>query len=486
MFLKSGFKRVACGGILLSCAFLSHGSGVAAEANATRALSARQRNLAFNQSQSDENATVAPRQVDDGDDDDDERALALFESVSKASTNAMKGIKSNAMVQKVFSKDPKLARTKSSFDEYKLQLSDPDNFFTQANFQPWFEKTIQRYKSDETKAYAAMYSTVLSRSKGDEEAVARLISSRSNLHAFHWFDAQINSWKARNLDTEEVFDLLKLSNEGPDLLNSPKLSSWVRFAGTKNEDPAERLWKYLTTRGVLKGKSDDKTPREAYSTAELGRLLQTPRETLSAVRLGPSLEKMLLVRWKQQKYPIGRALQDVGIRPPNLEVWLAYVRTLDYDNSYAIFATAGKFEVIAIAGAIGLALRSKNNLMAEAGKNMQIAQNKEWLNIDGKGLFKTYDQLFQDLKLNDAGKNLFASPLWTVWINYLKFADKASAKNTMMTILKAHFNEEELLGIAEEAEKVDSTKSIASFVKKHYFGEYRYPVSAQNVPKSSA
>lgn len=297
--------------------------------------------------------------------------------------------------------------------------------------------------------------------------------------------AQIKHWKARGYDTGMVFDLLKLSDEGDELLNSPKLTTWITYAERNNENPSKKLWELLTSNrklGELFKRDENVVDSvKVYTSADLAALVQAPRTTGNAKHYGPMLETMLLARWRQQRTPIADALQDVGIRKPELDVWLAYIRTMGNKDPYTIFATGGKFEDRAIAGAIGTALQSGDNNLVTVGKRMQQAQFEEWASVNKKG-----SDLFDDLKLKDEEYNLFASPLWPVWTNFLKFTNKNHANNVMILTLVKNFEGQKLPDIIAKAMKKSRTERTATIVNMLYMNEGINPVSAKVLPKLSA
>nr|QGU18308.1 putative RxLR effector [Plasmopara viticola] len=365
-------KRVAWSGILLSLTLQTNGISVALEENATSAVSKMQHDRGLKQP----HATLAP--VDDDDDDEEARALAAFESVGKAAKKAMKSLKTNEMAKKVLhlgkTKDKKLAKTMALFDKHKVPDNDPDLFFKQVNFYDWSLDTLRLYHHNEEKAYAAMFSTLLARKKGDEEAVARLIGNPSYHYSEYLMEAQVNHWKASNFDTKKVYDLLKLRVEGSNLLDSPKLHTWINYAKANEEVPSEKLWELLTSNKVWKENGKPTDPSKVYNIAELGMVVHGPRTTANANRLGPFLEKMLLAKWKHENYPIADALRDVGVGTSEVAVWLAYTRSMK--DPYKIFKTGGKLDPEEVARAISSALQSRNSNLVATGNRMQQPQIK--------------------------------------------------------------------------------------------------------------
>ncbi|KAK1941025.1 hypothetical protein P3T76_007731 [Phytophthora citrophthora] len=95
-------------------------------------------------------------------------------------------------------------------------------------------------------------------------------------------------------------------------------------------------------------------------------------------------------------------------------------------------------------------------------KRVQSEQTQRWL-MDGK----TPKQVFKLLKLDKAGTDLFAQPQIVTWAKY--FDDfhkvKPSKKPTLFSFLRLRYSEETLAHMLIAAEKVPTTKTIATRVQ---------------------
>lgn len=371
-------------GLLLSCPFLFNGFGVAVEANG--AVSAIQRNLAVNQSQSDEYATAAPSEDGDDDDDDEdeeeeeERNFAGFDMISGAAKKAMNSLKASGKAKQALrvekSENKKLKKTMKAFDSFKLQTNNPVTFFKQPNVKKWGEATRKLYGREDEKAYAAMFSTLLTRMKGDEEAVATALGSSHSHYASFMMAAQANHWKAKNLDTTMVYDLLKLRKEGSELFNSPKLRTWENFAQRNNEDSSGKLWQLMTLKNQDKKYAN---PFEVFSKSDLALLVRANPNSRNAGLYAQSTAKLLLAKWRSDNYPIQWALSNMGVIEPELGVWLAYTSKLQ--DPYQIFRTAGKFKNEEVKRAINAAQLSDDNNLRESARIMRITKIEQGFDL---------------------------------------------------------------------------------------------------------
>ncbi|KAG1694186.1 hypothetical protein DVH05_021842 [Phytophthora capsici] len=95
-------------------------------------------------------------------------------------------------------------------------------------------------------------------------------------------------------------------------------------------------------------------------------------------------------------------------------------------------------------------------------KRVQAEQTQRWL-VDGK----TPTQVFQLLKLDEAGTDLFTQPQIVTWAKYFEDFHKVKPNKeaTLFTFLQPRYTEATLAHMLIAAEKVPATKSIATRVQ---------------------
>ncbi|KUF89973.1 hypothetical protein AM587_10003485 [Phytophthora nicotianae] len=114
-------------------------------------------------------------------------------------------------------------------------------------------------------------------------------------------------------------------------------------------------------------------------------------------------------------------------------------------------------------------------LLASADDNTAVVKKfkdelvKRWLGEPTHPL-----NIFNNLKLNEAGDDLLANPVLTIWVKYMKAFNKEypQAETTMIQTFTKSYGDEKLATMIQAATKVEETKDFAKNLQTAQFNQW--------------
>ncbi|KAL3663838.1 hypothetical protein V7S43_011251 [Phytophthora oleae] len=160
------------------------------------------------------------------------------------------------------------------------------------------------------------------------------------------------------------------------------------------------------------------------------------------------------------------ALDKAGdlLANPKLNEWITYMKAFNHktpaERTTVIATLTAHYGDDGVAKIVEAAKQVRKT--AGLAKRVQAEQTQRWL-VDGK----TPTEVFKLLKLDDAETQLFAQPQIVTWAKYFDDFYKINPKEetTLFTFLKPHYDQATLAHMLITAEKVPTTKNIATRVQ---------------------
>ncbi|KAG1706415.1 hypothetical protein DVH05_001563 [Phytophthora capsici] len=147
-----------------------------------------------------------------------------------------------------------------------------------------------------------------------------------------------------------------------------------------------------------------------------------------------------------------------------LHEWIAYMKAFNQktpsERTSIIATLTAHYGDDGVAKMIEAAKKVRTT--SALAKRVQAEQTQRWL-VDGK----TPTQVFQLLKLDEAGTDLFTQPQIVTWAKYFEDFHKVKPNKeaTLFTFLQPRYKEATLAHMLIAAEKIPATKSIATRVQ---------------------
>ncbi|GMF42679.1 unnamed protein product [Phytophthora fragariaefolia] len=282
-----------------------------------------------------------------------------------------------------------------------------------------------------------------------DDAVAKAIAAaRRNLAteeiAKKLQSQQLEGWLKSGKSADDVFVLLKLKEDGPAAIGSPKL------------DTLDEYIKLLNTQ-----KSGEETVIKALVTgfggeSNLMSILTTAKANTQVAVKAEKLETALLTQWKNEKFQPEHVFKllkldrdaDNVLGSANLPVLMKYISTFNKHNPTHEVSLLGMLKAHysddMVAKAIVTAKRSPAT--EEIAKKLQTQQLEEWLNSG-----KSVNDVFTLLKLKEYGLAAIISRKMEMLEEYIKlFNREKSGHESVIKTLTSVFGGEGKLAVALE------------------------------------
>ncbi|KAE8886144.1 hypothetical protein PF005_g14375 [Phytophthora fragariae] len=141
---------------------------------------------------------------------------------------------------------------------------------------------------------------------------------------------------------------------------------------------------------------------------------------------------------------------------PRLSTWVSYVTKLKGtqadEQMYTVLRAAYGDDGLAM-----MLVGSKQYTMSDLARRLEEMQQKVWV---GEG--KTAKEIFTTMKLNTQDDQLFESPAFHSWFNYVTKLSPKSADELMLSTLKTSYKDDAVLAkMFVAAKESPSTKAIA-------------------------
>ncbi|KAG1694057.1 hypothetical protein DVH05_022074 [Phytophthora capsici] len=314
------------------------------------------------------------------------------------------------------------------------------------------------------------------------EAGLASTSKKTVATAKHLQTEQIHYWMAHGRSPESVFGVLKLDKLLPftwissDLFEKPGLKTWIRYLDEFNaENPKQKT----TLISILSKRYNDKTlanmliaANKAESTSSIAKRIQA-EQTLQWLKTGKKPSD-LFTMFQLQK--AGATL----FQNPLFPAWIKYAddfRVIYRDTQLETMTTLMKHfnddvlaKMIMTAYDVPSTKSLASRLHAELLRGWQRRQ-------------ETPDDLYILLKLDKVQNKLLESPLFDVWakfmISYNQLKPKKSKYDLITTLTYRFGGDRELSKMLLAAEKVPSTKAMASELQNlqltHWLNKLKSP-----------
>ncbi|OWZ18672.1 Avirulence (Avh) protein [Phytophthora megakarya] len=286
-----------------------------------------------------------------------------------------------------------------------------------------------------------------------------IISVKTNLareaFATKLQNVQIENWKNVQTPVDDVFTRLQLHKARDKLFDNPEFTLWSKYL-----DDVKISDKEATMISTISG---------YYAQDVLSEMIITAKKVSGREDFATKLQTTLIENWKKAHAPanivftrlqlekVGNKLFDI----PEFPLWFKYAQDMGgWRNDEMIMLTLAAYYKENILTQLIVAAK-KVSSTEDVATQMQAVQLRVW-----KSERTSTDKVFNLLQLNKAGKNLFDSPEFPVWIKYTDDLGGSSRERLMFSTLSRHYPDDVLSQIIIAAKKVSSTQDIATKVQE--------------------
>ncbi|OWZ16854.1 RxLR effector protein [Phytophthora megakarya] len=307
--------------------------------------------------------------------------------------------------------------TDKLFTHYKVgQVSVESNLLESTQFQKWFNSMTKTYKKNSDAGDVVMAAKLISH-YGDD-AVAKMLIAASDVQRTENIAARLEkalftTWRSTTNNADDVFKLLKLNDEGDQLLKSPVWDMWFSyFTQVYRSNSDEVLLQ------VLKNHYADDAIAKMVGVAKSRKMAEPLKGALFSSWLSLSYDaddvfKILKLNNQGDK---------VVFENPVFPTWMSYLPKLKLTNQDEVMFTVLKTHY-------GESELMKLVEMAKSGRK------KIWGGIAAKveqelwrSQGKTSDDIFTLFKLGQKDNSLLESPEFASWMAYATKLEKLSTK----------------------------------------------------------
>ncbi|OWY99100.1 Avirulence (Avh) protein [Phytophthora megakarya] len=269
-------------------------------------------------------------------------------------------------------------------------------------------------------------------------------------------------WLTKGISPGVIFKAMALDKVGDDLLNSPKLTTWITYMKDYNAKyPKNRPISLFST--LMKNYPDD----------DLVRIMEKARKVSSTKAMAERFQLELVHKWlAEMKTPqdifTKLRIEDVGnhlFKSPRLELWVKYV-----DNYNKNSPDKDKVNLMTILKTIYM-YNDENmvNLLIEGKKvaatkklatRVQTYQMSFWL-----GERKPPSKVFELLKLNEAkDASLLENTFFKAWFQY-----SFDFRSAQISTLKKYYTDDVIADIIIKAREISGMDDIAQRLHTQQF-----------------
>ncbi|GMF31398.1 unnamed protein product [Phytophthora lilii] len=279
---------------------------------------------------------------------------------------------------------------------------------------------------------------------------------------------QTRRWLVKEYSVDDVFVVLKLNLAGDKLLERPVMNTLLGYMSAYNA-------KFPQQRANMVD-----TFTKSYGDAGLAKILVAAKDVSGTKTMATNLQSAQFTRWmtnKQSPDDIFKFLKldkagDGLLESVLLNPWTEFMKRYNQQNpakKTSIIETMtnnyGEVRLTQILEASASAPTTKR-----LAKRVQAEQIQRW---SGQG--KSPNDVFDILKLDEAGDNIFASPQLNTWIRYLEYYNKENPdkkKNILSGLLRL-VNDDDLSKMTIAAMENPTTKAVAISVQTELLNYWR-------------
>ncbi|KAE9169559.1 hypothetical protein PF005_g27918 [Phytophthora fragariae] len=308
-----------------------------------------------------------------------------------------------------------LTSKKTADDVFKLLKLDDEGakLFDTPVFSTWVSYAS---KLDEKNPDALMFSVL--KARYDDDALADIFIAAKETRGAQSIAARQESilftkWVSDAITADDAFKLLNLNPKTDDFLKRPALDSWISYVKMLGEDPYKLLLATVSAR---------------YTDEGLARMLVVAKQDHITASVAAKLEHALFNRWLSQGKSAESVFKLLNLKKeenklfesPMFSTWESYVTKLDKTNHDKLMLSVLK---------TGYNDESLANMLISAQKLPRTKpfagrlQKELWISQD-----KTADDIFQLLKLDQQGENIFDTGEFSTWVSYVTKLNKLDEK----------------------------------------------------------
>ncbi|ETM38941.1 hypothetical protein L914_14859 [Phytophthora nicotianae] len=241
----------------------------------------------------------------------------------------------------------------------------------------------------------------LSAQKYDDAVVAKMIAlSRYDVNSDFAADlgrSLQKKWKDSDNTESGVFHLLKLDDEKTGLLTNPVLEFWMRYVDSLGKDPYKLLLLAINRKGI--------------NDAGLARMVGLAQKDRNNYWIGTNFESRVLDKWKQDGKSGNKLFTmleldkegDKVFDSPVWKIWTSYLNKNEQEPNKIIYSVLrDRFDDSKLATLVSSSKEAENTVL-----NL-------W-KTDGK----TINQVFNLLKLDKTGDEIFERSAFSIWMAYV-------------------------------------------------------------------
>ncbi|KAG6964139.1 hypothetical protein JG688_00007832 [Phytophthora aleatoria] len=267
----------------------------------------------------------------------------------------------------------------------------------------------------------------------------------------------------KRTSADKAYKAFKVDKVTDDLLASAQWKEWALYISKLNKnDPEESLAAAMTV---------------AYGGDGFAKIVAKAAKDPNTKELAAKLEAGQLSRWSgldSSPDAIFKVLKlqektDNIFDSPQFATWTSYLKAYNQKHptkqvsELSVFTKSygeeGFIKLLALAD-------DANSAGTQKFKNELV---KGWLDEPAHPL-----NVFNKLKLNDAGDGLLANPLLNTWVQYMKAFNKEfpHAETTMIQTFTKSYGDEKLAAMIQAATKVEETKEFAKNLQTAQFNQW--------------
>ncbi|KAL4092828.1 hypothetical protein PRIC1_011819 [Phytophthora ramorum] len=373
-------------------------------------------------------------------DDDDSEERVFNEFAKKMAQAAKNKLTSNNQ-----------ATTDKLFKNLQVEGTG-DKLFQSTQFEKWATTVAKNFKKTPEKVPTSMASALVSH-YGDEALAALLVTAKQNYQsrtvATQLENGLLQNWKSAGKTGDDVFELLKLSDKGEKLFETPLAATWMSFMAklnTQNSD--EVMFASL---------------KKLYGDEVLAKMIAGAKNSAGVGATANKLEQVQLNRWLSE----GKTVDDIFAllklnkegeklyQSPMLRTWLSYV-DLQGKNPYDLLLVKLSAHYDEAGLAKMLVAAKKDGKAPGLARMLEEVQFKNWQS-DGKSA----DNIYNLLKLNLDGDDILKSPMLTTWISYTTKLDENPYELLLVNLMK-RYDDATLIKMFVAAKRGSATGSIGT------------------------
>ncbi|ETO66937.1 hypothetical protein F444_16000 [Phytophthora nicotianae P1976] len=274
--------------------------------------------------------------------------------------------------------------------------------------------------------------------------------------------SQIRHMLNERTSAKDAYKVFKVDEVTDNILESAQWKQWASYIAKLNEkDPDESVAAAMTV---------------AYGGDGVAQIVAKAMKNPNTKIAAEKLEDAQLTRWiKLDSNPaeIFKVLKlnektDDIFNSPQLGTWTSYLKK--YNEKHPTKQVSEMSVFTKIYGEEDFV-----KLLASADDNTAVVKKfkdelvKRWLGEPTHPL-----NIFNNLKLNEAGDDLLANPVLTIWVKYMKAFNKEypQAETTMIQTFTKSYGDEKLATMIQAATKVEETKDFAKNLQTAQFNQW--------------